>query len=39
VLAEGRIVCSGDRELALELEERGYAWLNGGEDDGPEVRP
>ncbi len=27
VLADGRIVRSGDRELALELEERGYAWL------------
>jgi Fe-S cluster assembly ATP-binding protein len=28
VLAEGRIVRSGGRELALELEEKGYAWLN-----------
>ncbi len=27
VLAGGRIVRSGDRTLALELEERGYAWL------------
>jgi Fe-S cluster assembly ATP-binding protein len=27
VLAEGRIVRSGGKELALELEERGYAWL------------
>ena len=27
VLAGGRIVHSGDRELALELEERGYGWL------------
>lgn len=27
VLANGRIVRSGDRELALELEEKGYAWL------------
>lgn len=27
VLADGRIVHSGDRELALELEERGYGWL------------
>ncbi len=25
VLAEGRIVCSGNKELAFELEERGYA--------------
>ncbi|MEM7220548.1 MAG: Fe-S cluster assembly ATPase SufC [Pseudomonadota bacterium] len=27
VLAEGRIVRSGDAKLALELEERGYGWL------------
>ena len=27
VLARGRIVRSGDRELALELEKRGYDWL------------
>jgi Fe-S cluster assembly ATP-binding protein len=27
VLANGRIVRSGDRRLALELEERGYGWL------------
>lgn len=27
VLSEGRIVRSGDKSLALELEERGYAWL------------
>ena len=27
VLAHGRIVRSGGKELALELEERGYAWL------------
>jgi Fe-S cluster assembly ATP-binding protein len=27
VLAGGRIVKSGGRELALELEERGYSWL------------
>ncbi|MDY6827871.1 MAG: Fe-S cluster assembly ATPase SufC [Pseudomonadota bacterium] len=29
VLAEGRIVRSGGRELALELEEKGYGWLTG----------
>ncbi len=29
VLSAGRIVRSGDRTLALELEEKGYAWLNG----------
>ncbi|WP_439105556.1 Fe-S cluster assembly ATPase SufC [Congregibacter sp.] len=27
VLAEGRIVRSGDKELALQLEDKGYAWL------------
>ena len=27
VLAEGRIIKSGDRNLALELEERGYGWV------------
>lgn len=30
VLAEGRIVRSGDAALALELEEKGYAWLGAG---------
>ncbi|MBC7943975.1 MAG: Fe-S cluster assembly ATPase SufC [Burkholderiales bacterium] len=29
VLSDGRIVKSGGRELALELEERGYSWLEG----------
>lgn len=29
VLHEGTIVRSGDKELALELEEKGYAWLDG----------
>ena len=28
VLADGKIVKSGGRELAYELEERGYGWLN-----------
>jgi len=27
VLADGRIVESGDRTLALKLEEHGYAWV------------
>jgi Fe-S cluster assembly ATP-binding protein len=27
VLSDGRIVRSGDRSLALELEEKGYGWL------------
>ncbi|RLJ20568.1 Fe-S cluster assembly ATPase SufC [bacterium endosymbiont of Escarpia laminata] len=29
VLSKGRIVRSGGKELALELEERGYGWLSG----------
>ncbi len=29
VLVDGRIVRSGGKELALELEEQGYAWLDG----------
>jgi len=31
VLMDGRIVRSGGKELAVELEERGYGWLEGGE--------
>lgn len=31
VLAGGRIVRSGGKELALELEEKGYGWLTGEE--------
>jgi Fe-S cluster assembly ATP-binding protein len=30
VLADGRMVRSGGRELALELERRGYDWLREG---------
>jgi Fe-S cluster assembly ATP-binding protein len=30
VLADGRIVRSGDKSLALELEKKGYAWLEAG---------
>jgi Fe-S cluster assembly ATP-binding protein len=30
VLAQGRIVKSGGKELALELEQRGYGWLEEG---------
>ena len=29
VLSDGRLVKSGGKELALELEEKGYAWLEG----------
>ena len=32
VLAAGRIVRSGDRDLAMELEDKGYGWLNAGAD-------
>jgi Fe-S cluster assembly ATP-binding protein len=30
VLADGRIVKSGDKSLALELEAKGYSWLESG---------
>ncbi|MCW8871897.1 MAG: Fe-S cluster assembly ATPase SufC, partial [Xanthomonadales bacterium] len=30
VLADGKIVASGDAELALKLEEQGYTWLEQG---------
>ncbi|HEY2374566.1 MAG TPA: Fe-S cluster assembly ATPase SufC [Gemmatimonadaceae bacterium] len=36
VLSAGRIVKSGGKELALELEDKGYDWLSGG-DQPPEV--
>jgi Fe-S cluster assembly ATP-binding protein len=29
VMADGRILKSGDRSLALELESRGYDWVTG----------
>lgn len=29
VLSDGKIVKSGDKNLALELEEKGYGWING----------
>jgi Fe-S cluster assembly ATP-binding protein len=31
VLANGRIIKSGDKSLALELEAKGYSWLDDGE--------
>ena len=34
VLAGGRIVRSGGKELALELEERGYGWIEETAGDG-----
>jgi Fe-S cluster assembly ATP-binding protein len=34
VLSEGRIVKSGGKELALELEEKGYGWIEAGASAG-----
>jgi len=33
VLSKGRIVKSGGKELALELEEKGYGWIDGVEEE------
>jgi Fe-S cluster assembly ATP-binding protein len=33
VLSKGRIVKSGDKSLALELEEKGYGWIDGVEEE------
>ena len=35
VLADGKVVRSGDKSLALELEDKGYGWL--GREDQPEL--
>ena len=32
VTAEGRIIKTGDKELALELESRGYDWVKEGKE-------
>jgi len=37
VLSDGRIVTSGDKTLALELEEKGYSWLEIEPGDQPNV--
>jgi Fe-S cluster assembly ATP-binding protein len=37
VLFEGRIVRSGTRELALELEEKGYGWIEDQLGAGPQA--
>jgi Fe-S cluster assembly ATP-binding protein len=34
VLSAGRIVKSGDKDLALELERKGYGWLEAGQPVG-----
>jgi len=39
VLSDGRIVRSGDSKLALELEDRGYAWLDAGAGAGHAAGP
>jgi len=38
VLSEGRIVRSGGKELALELEEKGYGWIGEPEPSEPVAR-
>jgi Fe-S cluster assembly ATP-binding protein len=38
VLADGRIVKSGDKSLALELEEKGYSWIEQVAAEGELVR-
>ena len=38
VLSEGRIVRSGGKDLALELEEKGYAWIGEPEAETPVAR-
>ena len=39
VLLDGKIVRSGGRELALELEEKGYSWLDGMAPEKPAAQP
>jgi len=39
VMAAGRIVLSGGRELALELEKKGYAWVDEEAKRGASVAP
>ena len=39
VLVDGKIVRSGGRELALELEEKGYSWLEGMAPEKPVPQP
>jgi len=38
VLSDGRIVRSGGKELALELEEKGYGWIGEPEPEAPPAR-
>ena len=39
VLVDGRFVRSGGKELALELEEKGYSWLEGMAPEQPAAQP
>jgi Fe-S cluster assembly ATP-binding protein len=39
VLVDGRFVRSGGKELALELEEKGYSWLEGMVPERPAAQP
>jgi Fe-S cluster assembly ATP-binding protein len=39
VLLDGRIVRSGGKGLALELEEKGYAWLEQQVESGAAAQP
>ena len=39
VLSAGRIVKEGGKELALELEEKGYDWLKNGNGTGAMAAP
>ncbi|MFL6192946.1 MAG: Fe-S cluster assembly ATPase SufC [Thermoanaerobaculia bacterium] len=39
VLVDGRIVRSGGKELAYELEEKGYSWLEGMTPEKPAAQP
>ena len=39
VLVDGRIVQSGGKELALELEDKGYSWLERQDSETPAAQP
>ena len=39
VLSDGQIVKSGGKELALELEDKGYGWIEPGEAPSATLEP
>jgi Fe-S cluster assembly ATP-binding protein len=39
VLADGKLVATGGADLALKLEEQGYAWLEDGGIQSLDVKP